>query len=112
MSGLAIRSRVTFLSAEEGGRSRPPGSGYRPPVWFGARDAAGDPILWDWEFTFLDALVDGDEEAVRFGEEILTTMRAVSASEADVPVSAGAAFEVHEGARVVARGTVEEVLQA
>lgn len=104
---ITFRAVVTFLSAAQGGRSNPPASGYRPPVWFHQIDASGEPVMWDFVFDFPSS---GEEEPVPFGEQVPTVMKAVSATNDDVDVSDGATFEVREGARVVGRGRVEEIL--
>ncbi len=76
-------------------------------MWFQQVDAAGDPVLWDFEFDF----VSQDAGApVRFGEDVAAVMRAASATGTDIPLQNSTTFEVREGARVVGRGRVEKVL--
>lgn len=103
---MKINAIVTFLPAGEGGRSNPPMSGYRPPVWLGQR-RDGIDVLWDFEFTFPGLAGD---LPVAFSQEIEAEMRSSSAGSRDVTVEPGTAFEVREGARVVGHGRVVEVL--
>lgn len=102
---MRLAALVTFVSADGGGRASPPSSGYRPPVRFGEQASGGEPALWDFEFHFA-----GDDRGVQFDEETPTIMRAVTATSDDVTVDVGETFEVREGARVVGRGRVTEVL--
>ena len=104
---IIIEAIVRFFSAEHGGRSNPPSSGYRPPVWFHEVDAAREPVMWDFEFDFTN---QGPAAPVPFGEDVRAVMRAVSATSGDVSLQTGATFEVREGARVVGQGRVERVL--
>jgi len=104
---MVLNAVVTFLGTDQGGRATAPASGYRPPVWFGDTGASGEPMLWDFEFQFTGAHADGE---VPLSEEVPARMRAVSATPDDVAVGVGATFEVREGARVVGRGRVLQVL--
>lgn len=98
---------VTFFSADRGGRSKPPASGYRPPIWFGQVDSAGQPVTWDFEFEFRE---NGPTSPVRFGEDVPAVMRSVVATINDVPLEGGTTFQVREGARLVGRGRVTGVV--
>jgi translation elongation factor EF-Tu-like GTPase len=102
-----LKAVVTFLRSDDGGRVNAPASGYRPPIWFGDVDAGGGHQLWDFEFEFTGPHAS---RAVPFGTEVPALMHAVSASSDDIVARAGAAFEVREGARVVGRGRVVEVV--
>jgi translation elongation factor EF-Tu-like GTPase len=104
---VLLNAVVTFLSTDQGGRITAPASGYRPPVWFGDTDASGEPLLWDVEFQFKGAHADAEAP---FDQEVPALMRAVSATPSDVAVAPGARFEVREGARVVGRGRVVEIV--
>lgn len=104
---LLLKAAVTFFGADAGGRICPPSSGYRAPTWFGDRDPSGEPACWDFEFQFVNAF---DTNGARFDEETPALMRAASATAEDLAADVGATFEVREGARVVGRGHVTEVL--
>ena len=99
-----LDATVRFLPADEGGRSTPPWSGYRCPVWFGQVGSDGTELLWDFAFDFPGRPPD---EPVPFGADVRVTMRAATATPADLPIAARATFEVREGSRVVGRGRVD-----
>jgi elongation factor Tu len=92
MTGIV--ARVRFLSSQEGGRRAPVWSGYRPGFWF--RDAEGnDGVL---EFLDREKAMPGDECEVRITflhPEFLEGLLGPNKS-----------FDVREGNRLVARGTV------
>jgi translation elongation factor EF-Tu-like GTPase len=104
---MILKVTVTFLNASQGGRVTAPASGYRPPLWFGDTDAAGEPLLWDFEFRFTS---EDPDALVPFNTEVPAVIRAGSATEKDLSVREGSRFEVREGARVVGRGLVTEVM--
>lgn len=88
--------RIKFFAAEQGGRSTPPASRYRAPVWFGGVDGDGEPVLWDCHFEFA--------AQPALGRKVEAWLRSAAAPR-DV-LRPGAAFEVREGAHTVACGEI------
>ena len=97
-----FRARVYFLKPEEGGRTMPIVSGYRPVICLAAPDGTGERF---------DSLVtlEGDKQALP-GEERLVRIRFWSPGLPDGALKRDAAFELSELARAVGRGTILEVL--
>jgi elongation factor Tu len=87
----AGHAEIFLLSASEGGRKTPCGSGYTPQFYFGASDVPGKLILRD------RLLVPGDRAEVEF--ELGHA----------VALEAGMRFAMREGGRTVGAGIVSRV---
>jgi len=91
-------AQVRFLRTDEGGRTSPVRSGYRPQFYYlGAN--------WDAVQAYPDV------EEVLPGDEVRTLLWFLSPGEHVGKVRAGLEFEVREGARVMGRGTITRVLE-
>ncbi len=105
MSVQEIRAHIHFLSTEEGGRSNPIFSGYRPPLNFGSRGPSGEPMLNDG-IVLLD-----DRDRVLPGEECDVRIWLLHPEMVTVDIEPGLQFAVTEGPRkLVGRGVVTELL--
>jgi elongation factor Tu len=85
------RAEIFLLSAEEGGRKTPCGSGYTPQFYFGASDVPGKLVLAD------GVLRPGERAEVEF--ELGHA----------VALEAGMRFAMREGGRTVGAGVVSRV---
>jgi elongation factor Tu len=83
-----------FLTQQEGGRSAPITTGYRPQLHFGTTDVAGDV-----ELAIATRAMPGDQAEI---EVTLAT---------PVALQPGTRFSIREGGRTVAAGVVTEVLK-
>jgi translation elongation factor EF-Tu-like GTPase len=83
-----------FLTQQEGGRSAPITTGYRPQLRFGTTDVAGGV-----ELAIATRAMPGDQAEI---EVKLTS---------PVELAAGTRFAIREGGRTVAAGLVTEVLE-
>ena len=92
-----IEAEITFVPTEDGGRSMPVFSGYRPQFYYDEND-------WDAEQEYPDA------ESVFPGQTVRALLRFVSPDSRVDRVHRGMEFQVREGARVVARGRVTKIL--
>lgn len=92
-----IEAEIRFLTTEEGGRNTPVRSGYRPQFYYDRHD-------WDAHQEYPDV------EWVHPGETARTLLRFLSPDAHLGRVQVGMEFEVREGARVVGRGRVTEIL--
>ncbi|MFI5757672.1 elongation factor Tu [Streptomyces sp. NPDC051569] len=86
-------ARVYLLSAREGGRGTPVGSGYRPQFHIRTADVVGDIDL-------------GEAAVARPGETVTMTVELGR----DVPLEPGLGFAIREGGRTVGAGTVTSLL--
>ncbi|MFG2294239.1 elongation factor Tu [Streptomyces sp. NPDC048603] len=85
-------AQVYLLSAREGGRSTPLGSGYRPQFYVRTADVVGDVDL-------------GEAGVARPGETVSMTVELGRA----LPLEPGLGFAIREGGRTVGAGTVTAV---
>lgn len=92
-----IEAEIRFLTAEEGGKSKPARSGYRPQFHYGGRD-------WDAVHEYPDT------SEVMPGQTARALLSFLSPDEHRGRISVGMPFEIREGQRVVGRGTVTRVL--
>ncbi|MEU7030809.1 elongation factor Tu [Streptomyces sp. NPDC046275] len=86
-------ARVHVLSAREGGRSTPIGTGYRPQFHLRTADVVGAVDL-------------GPLPAARPGDTVTMTVELGR----ELPLEPGLGFAIREGGRTVGAGTVTEVL--
>ena len=93
-----IEVEIYFLTAEEGGRSQPAYSGYQPQFYYDGND-------WDARHIYPDV------EEANPGERVRAYLGFLSPQEHVGKVTAGMAFEIREGARVVGKGLVTEILE-
>jgi elongation factor Tu len=98
-----IRVRVRLLTTDEGGRRGPIADGYRASWNIGSRTDTGESMLNDAPLL----LEDGEQLAPG---EIANGRIHPIAAEFWTHVSAGLEIAMHEGARVVGRGEVLEVV--
>jgi translation elongation factor EF-Tu-like GTPase len=92
-----IEAEITFVPAEEGGRSTPAFSGYRPQFYYDGHD-------WDADQEYPDV------ESVLPGETVRALLRFISPDAHLGRLHPGTEFQVREGARIVARGRVTQIL--
>jgi len=99
VADLALSARLELLPRDQGGRRSPIRSGYRPALWFGDTDPAG-------ELQLHSCIVHlHGRDTVEPGESVDADLSPV-AFETWPTVAAGARFDVFEGARPVGRGRV------
>ena len=92
-----IEAEITFLTTEEGGRSTPARTNYRPQFYYEGHD-------WDAAHEYPDV------EWVHPGHTVRTLLRFLSPGAHVGRVLPGLEFEIREGARVVGRGRVTKIL--
>ncbi|WP_353941189.1 elongation factor Tu [Streptomyces sp. HUAS MG91] len=92
-SARRFSAHVYVLSAKEGGRTTPIGSGYRPQFYIRTADVVGDIDL-------------GELAVARPGDTVTMTVELGR----DVPLQPGLGFAIREGGRTVGAGTVTEVI--
>ena len=92
---IAGEAEVYVLTAEEGGRRTPFGTGYKPQFFFGLTDVTGTIDLGDEEVT--DVVPPGARRTVRFSLE------------KPVAFESGMRFALREGSRTVGAGMVTSV---
>ena len=98
----SIGAVVQFASTAEGGRKSPIRSGYRPPFYFGSDpDTGHDGVV----------TLEGRRVALP-GEECVTRVRFIRPELVRDLLEPNAEFTIQEGARVVARDTVLQVLHS
>ena len=85
-------AEVYVLSAKEGGRHTPFGSGYRPQFFFGTTDVTGDLELLEG-----GQVSPGDRASVRF------------MLHKPVGIEVGMRFAIREGGRTIGAGVIKEV---
>ena len=98
-----IRAHVYLLKAEEGGRTRPVFSGYRPMCYFGLRTKDGTKAYNDGVISL------ENREMVLPGEYCDVRILPLHPEMLRDVLKLDLAFEVSEGSQVVGRGTVVEV---
>lgn len=99
MADLALSARLELFAQDQGGRRTPIRSGYRPALWFGDTDQAGELQLHSCVVYF------HGRDTVGPGESVDADLAPV-AFETWPTVAAGACFDVFEGTRPVGRGRV------
>lgn len=92
-----IEAEIRFLTTEEGGRTTPARSGYRPQFYYDGHD-------WDAHQVYPDA------EWVKPGDSVRTLLWFLSPDVHAGRVHVGMDFEIREGARVVGRGHITKIL--
>jgi translation elongation factor EF-Tu-like GTPase len=92
-----IEAEITFVPADQGGRSTPAFSGYRPQFYYDDHD-------WDADQEYPDV------ESVLPGQTVRALLRFASPDAHVGRVHPGMEFQVREGARIVARGRVTKIL--
>src|SRR4051812_36114495 len=92
-----VEAEITFLTPEEGGRSTPARSRYRPQFYY-------DGHHWDADHEYPDV------EWVYPGQTVRTLLRFLSPENHIAHVTPGLAFQIREGARIVGRGTITKIL--
>lgn len=93
-----IEAKITYLTAEEGGRTTPVFSGYRGQFHYDGND-------WDAPQTFLNV------EQVMPGETVSAHLGFISPSEHVGKVHVGMSFQIREGARIVGTGIVTKIIE-
>lgn len=93
-----IEVEMTFLATEDGGRSNPVRSGYRPQFYYDGQD-------WDaiHEYIGTDFVMPG--ETVRAYLDFLSPQHHVG------KLFVGQNFLIREGSRTVAKGHITEILE-
>jgi translation elongation factor EF-Tu-like GTPase len=92
-----IEAEITFVRAEDGGRSTPAFSGYRPQFFYDGHD-------WDADQEFPDV------QSALPGQTVRALLRFLSPEMHVGRLNVGMEFQVREGPRVVARGRVTKIL--
>jgi len=93
-----IAARVRFLTAEEGGRTAPVWANYRPRIYLG--EAATDCAI---------ASISEPGKIDPGGDAEITLIFAFPEKVASA-LESGASFELKEGSRTVATGTISKVM--
>lgn len=91
-----ISAAVYFLRPEEGGRTTPIFSGYRPSFYFGDKQTDG-------------AIIFVETEKASPGEEHLVSIKLLHSERLDGTLEVGRVFEVREGRKQVGLGRVTSV---
>lgn len=92
-----IEAELTFIPPDEGGRSMPAKSGYRPQFFYDGHD-------WDAQHDY------GDVEEVAPGETVQAKLTFLSPQRHVGKLFPGKEFLLREGQRVVGHGTVTRIL--
>jgi translation elongation factor EF-Tu-like GTPase len=92
-----IEATITFLGTEQGGRHKPCFSGYRPQFRYDDRD-------WDTQHEY------PDQPIVQPGQTVRALIQFLTPENHRGKIQPGMVFEIREGSRVVARGTVTKLL--
>lgn len=93
-----IEAKIYFLTSEEGGRSTPAFTGYRPQFYYDNHD-------WDASHIYPDV------EAVNPGETVRAYLGFLSPQEHVGKVYVGMEFLIREGARTVGKGTITKIIE-
>ena len=93
-----IEAEIYFLTPEEGGRSTPAFSNYRPQFYYNGHD-------WDAPHTYPDV------EQVNPGDTVRAYLGFLSPQEHLGKVYVGMEFEIREGARTVGKGVVTKIIE-
>lgn len=94
-----LRATIYYLAKEEGGRSTWIGSGYRGQFFY-------DGNNWDACQTFIN------QERCYPGEEVDCYLTTLSPQYHLHQFFIGKAFEIREGAKVVGRGVITEIIRS
>ena len=92
-----IEAEIRFLTTEEGGRSSPAFSGYRPQFYYDGRD-------WDAPHEYPDSYT------VFPGETVRAFLGFLSPQEHIGKITVGMKFEIREGTRTVGTGVVTKII--
>ena len=92
-----IEAQIYFLKSEEGGRTGPAFSGYRPQFYYNNQD-------WDAPHVYPDV------EEAHPGDTVRTYLAFLSPKEHLGKVHEGMSFEIREGARTVGKGKVTKLI--
>lgn len=93
-----IEAEIYFLTPEEGGRSTPARTGYRPQFYYNEQD-------WDASHIYPDV------EAAKPGETVRAYLGFLSPQEHFGKVNTGMEFLIREGALTVGKGTVTKIIE-
>ncbi|GAB1259293.1 hypothetical protein NBRC116494_37960 [Aurantivibrio plasticivorans] len=93
-----IEAEIYFLTKEEGGRSSPAFTGYRPQFYYNNQD-------WDASHIYPDV------EVANPGETVRAYLGFLSPKEHFGKVYVGMEFLIREGARTVGKGVVTKILE-
>ena len=93
-----IEAEIYFLTAEEGGRSTPAFTGYRPQFFYNNQD-------WDASHIYPDV------EVANPGETVRAYLGFLSPKEHLGEVHVGMEFFIREGARTVGKGVVTRIIE-
>jgi len=88
---------MTFLRTEEGGKTRPAFSGYRPQFHYQGED-------WDAQHTYIGV------EQVNPGDTVTAQLRFYRPQFHVGKIAVGMEFSIREGKRTVAKGRVTKIL--
>lgn len=101
---MKFEADLSFAPTAEGGRQTPVISGYRPDAWFGAMEGE-ERVLHGIHIDFSDPEIrPGETKRARI------TVRVPEAfDDYGITLDRGTTFEVQEGHRVVAHGSVARV---
>ncbi len=88
---------MTFLRTEEGGKTRPAFSGYRPQFYYQGED-------WDAQHTYIGV------EQVNPGDTVTAQLKFLSPQFHVGKIAVGMEFQIREGNRTVATGRVTKIL--
>lgn len=97
-----IEAEIRYLTTEEGGRRNGVLSGYRGQFYYDGGDYDGGQFFPE----------QSDEEMVELGITVYALIRFPQSRWYEVHskrITVGMEFEIHEGAKVVGRGTVKRV---
>ena len=94
----AAEAILTFLPTEDGGRSAPVFSNYRPQFYYDGRD-------WDAPHTYPDV------ESVRPGDTVRVILSFLSPDQHVGKLKAGTPFLIREGRKIVGYGAITKLLQ-
>ena len=93
-----IEAEIYFFTAEEGGRSTPAFTGYRPQFYYNDQD-------WDAAHIYPDA------EVVNPGETVRAYLGFLSPKEHLGKVYVGMEFLIREGVRTVGKGVITQIIE-
>jgi translation elongation factor EF-Tu-like GTPase len=100
IKGFDIEAEISFLSSEEGGRTKPAYTGFRPPIYYDDPEMGWD-AMYDW----------GTEEPIQPGATVHARISFLSSEAHRGRLYPGKEFELREGSRVVGRGRVTRLLE-
>ncbi len=94
-----VEAKIIFLTPEEGGRTNPVFSGYRPQFYYDGHD-------WDAVHNYV-----GVVEPVYPGQTVIAYLSFLSPQHHLGKLHPGKEFLIREGQKVVARGKVTKILE-